>query len=323
MSIFESEPGKVKRRVIETTVTKPITRTPKYLNSDIEELNKTRFHSMTKFENDLYRILADTGVTHSYVGKELLEKILSLNYPISKPTSESLIVANGGTVEIIGQVIIPIMIGKDVKHVSFRLVPKLRSTSILGTDMIKNLKMTLNYDTGTWGLPGSPPTRYQMEAKPHSLLKPIIDNTTLDKKKATKTNEEDINEIIENKINCDNKISTSGKNQIESETKGIKNNNKEVRPKFGGKIKSKSERENGKTMIGRNLNDFNQAKENPGPSQETKNVRNPNEKPNKEIPSLFGIPIYNRFQIQENINLQNQDKNENQDDEKTIMTSFL
>ena len=121
---------------MERTVTKPITRTPEYFNSDIEELNETRFHLMTKFENNLYRILDDTGATHSYVGKELLEKILSLNYPFSKPTSESLTVTNGGTAEMIGQVIIPIIIGKDVKHVSFRLVPKLRSTSILGTDMI-------------------------------------------------------------------------------------------------------------------------------------------------------------------------------------------
>ena len=82
--------------------------------------------------------------------------------------------------------------------------------------MIKNLKMTLNCDTGTWWLPGSPPTRYQMEAKPHFLPKPIIENTTLDKKKATKTNKEDINKIIENKINCDNKTSTSENNRIKS-----------------------------------------------------------------------------------------------------------
>ena len=139
MSIFELEPGKLKGRVMERTVTKPITRTPGYLNSDIEELNETRFHSMTKLENNLNRILVDTGATHSYVGKELLEKILSLNYPISGRTSESLTVANERTVEIIGQVIIPIIIGKDVKLVSFRLVPKFRSTSILGTDMNKKM----------------------------------------------------------------------------------------------------------------------------------------------------------------------------------------
>ena len=72
-------------------------------------------------------------------------------------------------------------------------------------------------------------------------------------------------------------------------------------------------------MIGRNLNDFNQAKENPGPSQKTKKVQNPKENPGKEIPRMFRIPIYNRFQILENLNLQTQDKNENQDNEKTIM----
>ena len=74
---------------------------------------------MIKYLNNLCKVLIDTGATHSYVGKELLEKILSLNYPISKPTFQILMVANGETVEIIGQVIIPIMIGKEVKHVSF------------------------------------------------------------------------------------------------------------------------------------------------------------------------------------------------------------
>ena len=87
MSTFESEPGKLRRRVMETTVTKPITRMPEYLNSDTEKLNETRFHLMIKFESNLYRILVDTGATHSYVGKKLLEQILILNYPISKPTS--------------------------------------------------------------------------------------------------------------------------------------------------------------------------------------------------------------------------------------------
>ena len=261
MSIFEPEPGKLKGRVMERTVTKPINRTPEYLNSDIEELNETRFHLMTKFENNVYRILVDTGATHSYVGKELLEKILGLNYPISKPTSESLTVANGGTVEIIGQVIIPIIIGKDVKHVSFRLVPKLRSTSILGTDMIKNLKMTLDYDTETWWLPGSPPTRYQMEARAQSLPRPIIESIISDKRKATKTNKEYNREVNENKLN--GKIQTSVNKQTKSETKGIENDNKELKPKFEGKIKLRSERENGKTMIGRNLKDLNQANENP------------------------------------------------------------
>ena len=176
-------------------------------------------------------------------------RLLSLNYPIAKPASQSLIVANGESVEIIGRVVIPIMISKDVKHMSFRLVPKLKSTSILGTDMIKNLKMTLNYDTETWWLPGSPPTRYQMEARPHSLPKPIIENTTSDRKKGTKTSKKDGNEISENKMN--HKIQNSVDNRIKSETKGIENNNKELKPKSRGKIKLKSERENSKTIVGK------------------------------------------------------------------------
>ena len=88
--------------------------------------------------------------------------------------------------------------------------------------------------------------------------------------------------------------------RIKSETKNIENNNKELKPRFGGKIKFKSERENGKTTIGRNLNDFNQAKENPGPSQKTRNAQNPKENFNKEILSLFSIPIKNleKFKLQ-------------------------
>ena len=213
------------------------------------------------------------------------------------------------------------MIGKDIKHVSFQLVPKLRSTSILGTDMIKNLKITLDYDIGTWWLPGSPPSRYQMEARPHFLPRPIIESMASDKRKATKTSKEDSSRISENKLN--NKIQTKAKNQIKSETKNIENNNKELKPKFGGKIKLKSERENGKTTIGRNLNNFNQAKKNPGPSQKTKDVQNPKENPNIEIPNLFSIPIYNRFQILANLTPQTQDNNENQGNEEIITTSIF
>ena len=124
------------------------------------------------------------------------------------------------------------MIGKDINHMSFRLVPKLRSTSILGTDMIKNLKMTPNYDNGTRWLPGSPPTRYQTEAKPHSLSRPIIESVASDKKKATKTSKEYSNGIMENEINNNNKILISVNNRIKSETEGIENDNKELKPKF-------------------------------------------------------------------------------------------
>ena len=66
--------------------------------------------------------------------------------------------------------------------------------------MIKNLEMILDYDTGTWWLPGSPPTRYQMEARPHSLPKPIIERIASDKRKATKTSKEDSSGISENKL---------------------------------------------------------------------------------------------------------------------------
>ena len=86
-----------------------------------------------------------------------------------------------------------------MKHVSFWLVPKFKSTSILEKVVIRSLKMTLNYHTQTWWLPGSQLTRYHMEVMTHSLSKQIIENTTSDKKKATKTNKEDIDEIMENK----------------------------------------------------------------------------------------------------------------------------
>ena len=63
---------------------------------------------------------------------------------------------------------------------------------------------------------------------------------------------------MENKIYSNSKILTSVNNRIKSATKNIENNNKESKPKFGAKLKLKSERENGKTMVGRNLNDSTQ-----------------------------------------------------------------
>ena len=54
--------------------------------------------------------------------KSLLGKILSSNFSIFKPISQSLMVANGETVEIIGQVVIPIRIGKDMKHMGHNFV---------------------------------------------------------------------------------------------------------------------------------------------------------------------------------------------------------
>ena len=48
------------------TIIETMTRKPEYLNSVSKELHKTRFHLMIKFENDLFRILIDTG-THTFI----------------------------------------------------------------------------------------------------------------------------------------------------------------------------------------------------------------------------------------------------------------
>ena len=134
---------------------------------------------------------------------------------------------------------------------------------------------------------------------------------------------EDSNEIIENKINCKKKIHTSVNNRIKSETKGIENNNEEEsKPKFGGKIKLKSEKENSKTVVGRNPNDFTPIPNDSNLFQKAKNVQNRKTNPYKEIPSLFSIPTHNRFQILENPTLQTQDSNENRKDKETIMTGI-
>ena len=116
--------------------------------------------------------------------------------------------------------------------------------------MIKNLKIILNYDTRTWWLPGSPRTHNRMESMPHSLPKPIIENTTSDRKKATKTSKENSNGISENEMIS--KIQKNLNGRIKTGTKRRENNNKESKPKFGAKIKLKSGRENDKTMLGKN-----------------------------------------------------------------------
>ena len=71
-------------------------------------------------------------------------------------------------------------------------------------------------------------------------------------------------------------------------------------------------------MIGRNLKDLNQENENPNPPQKTQNIQN-----SKEIPSLFSIPVYNRFQILDNLTLQSQHNNENQENEEIITTRIF
>ena len=75
-------------------------------------------------------------------------------------------------------------------------------------------------------------------------------------------------------------------------------------------------------MIGRNLNDLNQANENPSPSQKKKNTQNSKENSNEEIPSLFSISVYNRFQILDNFTLQTQHSNENQENEEITTRIF-
>ena len=76
-------------------------------------------------------------------------------------------------------------------------------------------------------------------------------------------------------------------------------------------------------MIGRNLNDFNQTKENPDPPQKTQNIQNSKENSNKQIPSLFCIPVCNRFQILDNLTLQTQHNNKNQENEEIITTRIF
>ena len=176
--------------------------------------------------------------------------------------------------------------------------------------MIKNRKMTPYYDTGTWWLPGSPPNRYQTEATPHFLSRPIIESVASDKKKARKTSEEDSNGSMENKINSNNKILTSVNNRMKSETEGTENKNKELKPNLEGKIKLKSVGENVKTVVGRNSKDFIPTDHDLNPSQKAKkNVQNPKVNRYKEIASLFSIPTHNRFQILENPTLQTEDSN--------------
>ena len=55
----------------------------------------------------------------------------------------------------------------------------------------------------------------------------------------------------------------------------------------------------------------------------TQNTQNSKENSNKEIPNLFSIPVYNRFQILDNLTLQSQHNNENQENEEIITTSIF
>ena len=54
-------------------------------------------------------MLVDTGATHSYIGKQFFKQIKELDYEVKKPNNDKLIVANGQQLQIIGQVLSPII----------------------------------------------------------------------------------------------------------------------------------------------------------------------------------------------------------------------
>lgn len=43
------------------------------------------------------------------------------------------------------------------------------SLGILGTDMVRAIRMTLDCNTATLWLPSKPPTKYKLESNPNSL----------------------------------------------------------------------------------------------------------------------------------------------------------
>ena len=76
-------------------------------------------------------------------------------------------------------------------------------------------------------------------------------------------------------------------------------------------------------MVGKNLNDFIQVGDDSDLCQKAKNVQNLKENPYKDIPSLFSIPIHNRFQILENPTLQTPNSNENHKDKEIVKTDIF
>ncbi|XP_033228763.1 uncharacterized protein LOC117180389 [Belonocnema kinseyi] len=143
------------------------------LDSDLDTPDETRFHVLMDFETKWYRVLFDTGAIHSYVGQNLLSIIKSNNYEIKTPDSDKLIVANGQGVSIIGQVLIPVRIGYVTKELLFRIVPKLTSKGIIGTDMLRKLGLQMDYEINHWCLPKLPEIRYAIKALPKANSKPI------------------------------------------------------------------------------------------------------------------------------------------------------
>ena len=76
-------------------------------------------HIIIKWEKTKYKVLVDTGATHSYISKKFFKQIEKSDYEIKKSSNDKLIVANGQKLEITGQVLIPIEIGHIKKYLFF------------------------------------------------------------------------------------------------------------------------------------------------------------------------------------------------------------
>ena len=77
-----------------------------------------------------------------------------------------MIIANGQKLKIVGQVLISIEVGHIKKYSLLRLVPRLRSTEILRTDVIERLGLKLDFEKKMWWLPQKSQIEYKKESNP-------------------------------------------------------------------------------------------------------------------------------------------------------------
>ena len=119
--------GKRKRRLLgaSSSQRKYQTISPEYIEADSDAPNETRFHIIIKWKETKYKMLVDTGATHSYISKQFFKQIKELDYEVKKTNNDKLIVTNGQQLQIIGQVLIPMEVGHIKKYLLFRLVPEL------------------------------------------------------------------------------------------------------------------------------------------------------------------------------------------------------
>ena len=101
-----------------------------YIEAESDTPDGTRFHIIIKWKDTKYKMLVDTGATHSYISKQFFEQIKKLDYEIKKPIDDKLIVANGQKIKITGHMLIPMEVGHFKKYLLCRLVPELRSMGI-------------------------------------------------------------------------------------------------------------------------------------------------------------------------------------------------